>query len=231
MHPVMFVSEYLRLRGVNDTMESGPGWWGGEEYHRGHQPTSHTIDYRDYDPSEIIRVDNYNPEHWEITDTLAIRVNETLYNRLQDFGRRHMSLDEARSTIAASIRRISNPDELMAILRDAGWEILHTWSGAAGGDNVKWVVKPEIDVAPREYLRGFVQDYGSRTEEVLYVHGEIHQYRKPGSLRFTSIKGARQFASLVLHDIQATYAVQRLAARIIHRMDSLTGGRVWLAAQ
>lgn len=230
VHPIMFVSEYLRLRGISGDVENSKGNWGGSDYHRGQQPSTHIVSYRDYDPEEIVRVDNYDLEPWTTTDTLALRANEVLRTRLEQLKKPQMSLAEAHATIS-SIKKIPDPEELMALLKEAGWEILHTWDGALGMDFVKWVVKPQIDVAPRENLRGFVQEYGPRTEEVLHLNGEIHLYRKPGSMRFTTMERAHQFASLVLHDMLATHAVQTLAARLVHRIDSLTGGRLWVAAQ
>lgn len=230
VQPIMFVSEYLRLRGVNAATESGPGRWEGPRYHSDHYPSHYTIYSRDYDPSEIVRVDSANPELWVPNDTIANRTNEALRKRLGDLKKPLMSLADARATIS-SVTQFSDSEELLTLVKNAGWQTLHTWDGALGEDLVKWVVKPRIDVAPRDNLRGFIQDYGSRTEEILYLNGEIHHHRKPGSMRFTTIESARDFASLVLHDIQATHAVQSLAARVIHRIDSLTGGRLWVAAQ
>lgn len=51
-------------------------------------------------------------------------------------------------------------------------------------DYVKNVVNPIKQVAPRDSIRGFVDDYYRFTEDVLLLRGEIHYERKPvGHLR------------------------------------------------
>jgi len=141
-----------------------------------------------------------------------------------------MALTEARAIISA-IKNVSDPDVLLSVIRDAGWVVLHTWDGALGLDLVKWVVKPRIEIVPRENIRGFVQDFANITEELFVLRGEIHLGRKPGSMRFLTLERAREFASLVLYDMRVTQAVQNLAGLLIHRIDSLTVGRLWVAAQ
>lgn len=232
VHPIIFVSDYLNLRDLPDFQESKAGqWgrWGGEAYRRDYRPSSYTIHSRDYEPSEIVRVDNYNPEPWVATDTVVLRTNEALRNRLAELKKPLMSLKDAFAAIS-SVKKTSDPEELMALLKNAGWETLHTWDGALGTDFVKGAVKSQVEVAPRDNLRGFIQEYGGRTEEVLYLHGEI-DHRKPGSMRFTNIESARRFASLVLHDIQPTRPIQNLVKQIIRTMDFITGNTLWVAAQ
>lgn len=48
-----------------------------------------------------------------------------------------------------------------------------------GMDLVKNVVNPVKHVAPRDSIRGFVDDYYDLTEDVILVQGEIHYQRKP----------------------------------------------------
>ena len=48
-----------------------------------------------------------------------------------------------------------------------------------GMDYVKNVVNPIKQVAPRDSIRGFVDDYYHFTEDVLFLRGEIHYERKP----------------------------------------------------
>jgi hypothetical protein len=80
-------------------------------------------------------------------------------------------------------------------------------------------------------VKGFVQQFGNITADVVVLKGEIHLGRKPGGLRFTTIERARQFARLVLKDMRNTQAVRNLALRVIDRIDSINDGRLWLAAQ
>lgn len=48
-----------------------------------------------------------------------------------------------------------------------------------GMEYVKNVVNPVKQVAPRDSIRGFVDDYYYFTEDVLLLRGEIHYQRKP----------------------------------------------------
>ena len=48
-------------------------------------------------------------------------------------------------------------------------------------DYIKNVISPIRQVAPRQTLRGFQEDYGSLTADVVYLEGEIHYERKPVS--------------------------------------------------
>ena len=50
-----------------------------------------------------------------------------------------------------------------------------------GMDYVKNVVNPIRMVAPRDSIRGFVDDFYNITEDVLFLEGEIHYERKPVS--------------------------------------------------
>lgn len=50
-----------------------------------------------------------------------------------------------------------------------------------GMDYVKNVVNPTRMVAPRDSIRGFVDDFYNITEDVLLLKGEIHYERKPVS--------------------------------------------------
>lgn len=54
-----------------------------------------------------------------------------------------------------------------------------------GMDYVKHVVFPMREVAPRNSLRGFVEDYAHLTADVVLLAGEIHLYRKPVSILYS----------------------------------------------
>jgi hypothetical protein len=231
IHPIIFVSEYLRLRDIKPNQERADGRWGDADYHQnGHYTSNYTLYASDYDPEEIIRVDNYDLGPWISTSTVGLRANEILRRRLTELNTPQMALSDAQEVISA-IKDVSDQDTLISVLQDAGWVVLHTWDGALEMDFVKWVVTPRIEVAPRDNIRGFVQDFANITEELFVLKGEIHLRRKPGSMRFLTLERAREFASLVLYDMLATQAVQNLAGRFIQRMDSITAGRLWVAAQ
>jgi hypothetical protein len=49
-------------------------------------------------------------------------------------------------------------------------------------DYVKHVAEPIREVAPRQSLRGFKEDYGHMSADVVLLSGEIHLSRKPVSI-------------------------------------------------
>ena len=93
------------------------------------------------------------------------------------------------------------------------------------------MVHPQIEITPRQHVRGFVQQFGNLTEDVVLLKGEIHLGRKPGSMRYTTIEQAKHFAKIVLKDLRSTSAVRNLALRLIDRIDTINDGRLWLSAQ
>lgn len=93
------------------------------------------------------------------------------------------------------------------------------------------MVNPQIEVAPNENVKGFVQQFSHLTEDVVVLKGEVHLSRKPGGLRFTTIERAHEFAGLVLRDMRNTPAVRNLALRLIERIDTINDGRLWQSAQ
>lgn len=45
----------------------------------------------------------------------------------------------------------------------------------------KSVTTPEEEFAPYSWMRGFVDEYGNRTENVVYLPYEVHDRKKPVS--------------------------------------------------
>jgi hypothetical protein len=97
---------------------------------------------------------------------------------------------------------------------------------------VKAVVNPMRQVTPMGYLHGAVEEFSKTRypQRVLLFEGELHLGRKPGFVRYTSIKGRDDFARIVLHDMRPPPWAERLAHRLIKKMDDLVHGRSWLAA-
>lgn len=127
---------------------------------------------------------------------------------------------------------INGDEDIEAAIQGAGWVVLHTWEGAGGMDFVKAVVNPIRQVTPMGYAHS-VQEELSTTrfpQRVLLLEGELHLGRKPGNVRFTSIKGREDYARIVLYDIRPPPWATQLADRIIKKMDHLNEGRSWLSA-
>lgn len=229
-HPVVLVSEYLQLQGLPVKQELASGAWDTSRYHSGpKRPTLHIIKNGEYDPSPVVRVDSYVPKESRSTSVFGLRGDQMMTLRLQQSNAKTLSLSDAR-VILSSIQQLSNDTALFEAIEDAGWTVVHTWDGALGMDYVKWVVHPQIEVAPIKNVRGFVQQFGNLTQDVVVLKGEIHLGRKPAGMRFTTIEPARRFATTVLRDLRSTPAVRNLALRLIDRIDSINDGRLWLAA-
>jgi hypothetical protein len=59
----------------------------------------------------------------------------------------------------------------------------HLNSLSLGMEFVKHVALPIRQVAPRRTIRGFKEDFGHLTEDVVLLAGEIHLNRKPVSIQ------------------------------------------------
>ncbi|KDN50150.1 hypothetical protein RSAG8_01486, partial [Rhizoctonia solani AG-8 WAC10335] len=119
-----------------------------------------------------------------------------------------MDLDEARNTLKGRAE-FSGDDQLEVVLRENGWEVLHTFRGALGMDYTKSVVEPIKQVAPRSRLRGMVEDYSDISTDVLVLAGETHLNRKPGGVRFVHSEHP---------------------AKVNDRMEKIVEGRQWMGA-
>ncbi|KAL4065231.1 hypothetical protein J3A83DRAFT_4360512 [Scleroderma citrinum] len=253
---VITVAEYLRLHNLTEDLELSTGQWDTEGYHhnpsvldsRGKPPSLHVIENDWYDPPGLNRVDKipddmkarggWNPrlgnmqadQHggWKTPSrTKAYHVLEVMLSGRQ----RVLGWERARAILEAnSIGGVSTDEGLADVLLSNGWEILYTFDGALGMDYVKNVVDPIRQVAPRNSIRGFVDDFYNITEDVLLLRGEIHYERKPASLLFTSTPARDLFARLVLYDMTHTDRVKELAETMNTRMRELVGGRMWMSA-
>ncbi|THH21521.1 hypothetical protein EW146_g25 [Bondarzewia mesenterica] len=258
--PVILVSDYLRLHGQGPEVEFSNGAWQRELYHQRANvfekdktklPSLYVIENHWYDPSRSNRVDllpdavkqrgNWSPEGW---DKKSGRKGHWPYfpqteasERLQaalESEKSVLDWDEAREALQAKdgiqLWDVSSDEKLEQVLRANGWEVLHTFRGALGMDYTKTVSEPIRQVVPRSSLRGFVEEYADRDEDVVILAGETHLGRKPGALRFTTVPARDDFARLVLFNIQPVDKVLDLADTLNNRMKELTEGRLWMGA-
>lgn len=96
-------------------------------------------------------------------------------------------------------------------------------------DYLKSVVQPVRQATPLSRIRGWADDYDHITADILVIEGEIHLGRKPGGMRFTSIKARDNFSRMVLYGLRPTERVRDLAAEVHDRMLQKVGGRMWMA--
>lgn len=96
-------------------------------------------------------------------------------------------------------------------------------------DYLKSVVEPVRQVTPINRIHGWADDYSNVTDDILVIEGEIHLNRKPGGMRFTSIKGRDDFARGAVWGLRPTQRVHDLAAKVHDRMRDRVDGRMWMA--
>ncbi|KAF8123741.1 hypothetical protein EV363DRAFT_1179181 [Boletus edulis] len=255
-HPVITVAEYLRLHDLSPELELSNGQWDTQKFHQnpsvddtqGKPPSLHVIENGWYDPQDLNRVDRLTEEmksrgQWDslLGDPAKDEhggwpspIRSKVYLALEQAlsGRQHvLEFDRARDILQNNgVRGVTSDEGLIQVLNDNGWEVLYTFDGALGMDYVKNVVDPIKQVAPRDSIRGFVDDYYDFTEDVLLLRGEIHYERKPASLRFTSTPARDAFARLVLYQLRHIDSVMELSAVMARRMQERVGGRMWMGA-
>ncbi|EUC66781.1 O-FucT domain protein, partial [Rhizoctonia solani AG-3 Rhs1AP] len=224
----IFEASLLHARLLNRTLVL-PFWsngaWHRENYQNGGKLSLHEIPNNEYDPEPLVRVEML-PSHppGKEDSYLSKLLFAVLGNK-----RTVMDLEEAKGVLTGRAE-FSGDDQLEVVLRENGWEVLHTFRGALGMDYTKSVVEPIKQVAPRSRLRGMVEDYSHITTDVLVLAGETHLNRKPGGVRFVHSEQRDLFASTVLHDMRPTGPVRRLADKIYDRMEKIVEGRQWMGA-
>lgn len=225
-HPVITVSDYLRLHGHESDAEASDGQWQRVSYHLTENvltdkiPQLYVIENEWYDPPETVRVDDVI----ERNDEEEGGVYRTLKDALSD---NQVLLDWGK---AQELLGISSDEDLERVVVDNGWEVVYTFKPLLGMEYSKAVVDPIRQIAPRKALRGFKNDFEGRKEEVVLLAGEVHYRRNPGSMRFTTRAALDGFVGLVLDDVRRIDAVSALADAMVERMYTLTEGRLWMAA-
>ncbi|KAH7903446.1 hypothetical protein BJ138DRAFT_1168131 [Hygrophoropsis aurantiaca] len=225
--PFLLVSEYLLLHNLSADLEA-------KKYHQ--NPSVFDSGARG-PPSlkDMKRRGDWNVSKgeygtWNKKEKTDIYLN--LQSALPKKGRQNvLGWDQARSILQNhGIVGISSDEGFEMKLRDNGWEVLYTYDGAIGMDFVKNVVNPIRQVAPRDSIRGYVEDYRRFDADVLLLKGEIHFERKPAGLRFTTTDSRDNFSRLVLFEIHPIDSVKRLSAAMDKAMTERNGGRMWMGA-
>jgi hypothetical protein len=251
-HAVITTSDYLRLHNISADLESSDGHWDTETYHVNNalgsqEPSLYAVENWWYDPDDFVRVDLI-PEDmrsrggWSTQGGDASRAQFGSWNDTTDSEIYH-SLMEALPAGRPlldwnSVRRVvedgdritpeSSAGAIGDVLRENGFEVLYTYDGAGGSDAVKDVVTPVYEAVPRHRIRGLYEDFHPIPARVLFVRGELHGGRKPGSVYFTSSTSRSRYSQTVLYDMRLTDNVLSLAAQINDRMLAMNNGRLWM---
>ncbi|KAK0213194.1 hypothetical protein DFS33DRAFT_1247933 [Desarmillaria ectypa] len=230
-HPVITVSDYLRLHGVDPTAEASNGQWQRDRYHASDvkniftrkTPELYVVQNEWYD-QEIVRVDKI-PEEIKARkrEDEAYGAHATLEGDLPQ----NVALDWDRTQ---EMMNIWDDYKLERVMIEHGWEVLHTFKPVKGMELSKAVTEPMKQFALRSAIRGFQDDFSGRKEEVLLLSGPLHHRRKPGGMRFTTRFALNEYLHVVLHDIRHIDPVISIADLMVQRLDDLVGGRLWMAA-
>ncbi|KAL7412006.1 hypothetical protein BDY24DRAFT_342213 [Mrakia frigida] len=223
--PLMTTADYLLLHDLPASLETAKGNWDREAYHSSSDTGLHVIPNGNYD-NGISRVDRM-PAGWEAAveegnkgEGLGKKIREVLEGKTT----------EEWETVKNQVGRGESEEVLERELRKVGAYVLHTWQGSHGMEYVRTVTEPIKQVSLGEGMKGFWDDYHHITKEVLLLEGETHYWRKPGSLRFTTVPAQTSFAKMVLRDIMPPPVLNAMAIRLDQRMTEKVGGRMWTSA-
>ncbi|KAG8916726.1 hypothetical protein FRC02_003623 [Tulasnella sp. 418] len=182
-HKVILLKDWLKIHGLDPAIEigrNGDGW--PKFYSKTDPPTPmHMIPNNEYDPKGIVRVNdmsNLNHVSTDISSTIHLTLKNTLGDRLV------LDWEEAKKALNISVDVADEGFENM--LAQHGWATTYTFHGPADFESAKTITEPIRQVAPMERVRGFMDEYGNITAKILYLQGEAHMPRKPGSMRFTT---------------------------------------------
>jgi hypothetical protein len=250
----MTTADYLLLHDLPASLETAKGNWDRTAYHNA-DTSLHVIPNGDYD-NGISRVDRMPAGAHEISsdvrhaDGLGKRIREIMTGKAT----------EEWDMIKKQVGRGESDEQLEKNLAKVGAYVLHTWQGSHGMEYVRTVTEPIKQVSIVESMKGFWDDYhhidkevrlsfnGRRPphdrprltripnlarlsdHQVLLLEGETHYWRKPGSLRFTSVPARDNFARMVLRDIMPPPMLNAMAIRLDQKMQARVGGRMWTAA-
>lgn len=119
------------------------------------------------------------------------------------------------------------PDDSVGALAALGYRLLYTYDQIGGMDFLKSPVNPVTLVAKESSLRGLYEDGHDQHAEIFHIEGEIHLYRRPGSVQFTSTEARDNFKKIILEDMKPLPRLYQVAAVVDERMREMNGGRAW----
>ncbi|VDB91195.1 unnamed protein product [Peniophora sp. CBMAI 1063] len=259
VHPTILTSDYLRLHDLPASLEASDGNWQRVAYHQHpnmfaspehpRNPSLFVVANRWYDADKTIRVDRLSEDmiprggwvqgvgsgngtggHWSEQEETDISKN--LRGSLNYAGVVNWpaAVHRLKRMEVAQRYDLDKDSEVIAALQENGWEAVHTFEAVRKLDLAKPVVEPILQAVPRSAIHPWREEYEHIDSDVLLLAGEIHNGRKPGSIRFTTREALEEFQHYVLHDMVPINAIQGLADRIAGRMRERTQERLWMGA-
>ncbi|KAG8844180.1 hypothetical protein FRB96_003249 [Tulasnella sp. 330] len=230
---VILVEEYLRFHGMDPGKEWSNGAWHRTDY-LAQNMTILVVKNQEYDPEGMVRVDNrdaifkaHDPHHPHDRSYEHGAMGKRAMPEIPGQGELH---DKLTAVIGNDLVMDWNKarDAVSGFFNNTG-DMIEVEEFLLGMDYLKSVVEPIRQVAPAHRIHGWVDDYSGVTEDVLVIEGEIHLNRKPGGMRFTTIKGRDDFARCAVLGLRPTQRVRDLAAKVHDRLRDRMDGRMWMA--
>ncbi|TIB36988.1 hypothetical protein E3P86_02327 [Wallemia ichthyophaga] len=218
------LDDYFDVEGLPADIIAMNGQW--QQYYN-KDNSYHVIENDDWDPKEIVRVDRVGEP--PISDPQAVPEGLTPAKMEEMFGEESVQ-DLSYLRIVLQSRGFKMPDDPAGAFAALGYRLMYTYDKVGGMDFLKSPINPIARVAKESSLRGLYEDGHDEEAKIFHVQGEIHLYRPPGSVHFTS-KGARNdFKKIILQDMRPLPRLYQLAAIIDERMREKNDGRAWTAA-
>ncbi|KAI0034661.1 hypothetical protein K488DRAFT_77072 [Vararia minispora EC-137] len=258
-HPVILISDYLRLHNLSAELETGDGSWDRERYHANtnlhnmDEPRGSSlfvVENDQYDLNGIVRVD-YLPDDMRARgkwSTVNVTGDNTARGRWAMAERNDISsrlsmdirhsgtviwnraLRRLKQSMAKDLFDLESDAGVVEALHHAGWEVVYTFEAVANAYLAKTVVEPIREAVPRTSLHPWAEEYKHISADVLLLAGETHGGRKPGSLLFTTPAAREEYQRMVLHELVPVDMLQDLADTLVERMFERTEDRMWMGA-
>ncbi|EJT97464.1 hypothetical protein DACRYDRAFT_119543 [Dacryopinax primogenitus] len=228
---VITLSQFLALQGLSPSLERADGQFDTSYLLPGVGLLS--IPNEEYDPASFLRLDRLPPQTEEERneslreelDRMRSGTHLLAWNSVQDVVNRVLSLSPAPDP--------SSDETLIRIVQP--YDLIPVYSyHLRASDLSKRLTAPYKAFVRRREARGWVEDYSLPGEEgegeVVWLQGEVHNQRRPGSMWFHASEARDAYARLVLYTMRFPPSVDVVADRLAERMLTRTGGRMWMAA-
>ncbi|GAA5927596.1 hypothetical protein JCM1841_002349 [Sporobolomyces salmonicolor] len=141
------------------------------------------------------------------------------------------SLEQARAALEKHGVEVKVDDEEL-VRRLEGFDIvaLHTFS-----DEVlmnKALSRPSVSLALRSHTQSLTTSLSLlpyANASIVYLQGNLHDQRKPGSIYFSTPQARDAFTEMVVRGVRAPRAVREVGERVARRMEQKVQGRRWVA--
>ncbi|TIB81590.1 hypothetical protein E3Q22_00934 [Wallemia mellicola] len=224
----MTLDEYFDLEGLSaDVMDYTKATNGQWQQHYNNGNKYHAIENDQWDPPNIVRVDivGEKPE----ADPKAVPAGLTAADVEEIFGE-EVLIDWPYLRVALQARGFKMPEDSTGALAALGYRLLYTYDQIQGMDFLKSPINPITQVAKESSLRGLYEDGYNVKSKLFHVKGEIHLYRRAGSLRFTTPEARDNFKEIILEYLKPLPRIYQVATIVDARMREMNQGRAWASA-